>query len=76
MSMDWGAPAMARAMMAGPLQFAGLLVDSWETGAKLYLSLWGPLGQPLVDVVEMVAQAHRQVLDGLAGLADGPQASR
>ena len=76
MSMDGGAPGMARALMAGPLQFAGLLVDSWETGAKLYLSLWGPLGQPMVDAVEMVAQAHRQALEGLAALAGGPGASR
>ncbi len=64
----WDSAAMTKSLLTGPLQVAGVAIESWETGAKLYFSMWGPLGRPAVEMVETIAAMQREVVAGFAGL--------
>lgn len=76
MAMDWNPGAMMAAAMRGPWELAGLWINWWEASAKLYWRLWGPLGQPVVMMVESVAETQRQFLSQFADLSESMTAAR
>lgn len=53
-------------MMRMPLEMAGMWIDACEEGARSFWSLWGPLGEPAINMVEMVAGMQRRLLASVA----------
>lgn len=71
MAMSWMPAAVAGQIVRGPLEFAGMVIDAWADGARVYWSFWGPLGEPAIGAVEMVAGMQRHYLAMLADAFDG-----
>lgn len=61
---------MAAQSLRGPLAFAGVCVDAWAEGARMYWSFWGPFAEPAIGVVEIVAGMQRRSIASLAGAFD------
>ena len=44
------------------LDFASVMVDATARGTKFWCELWGPFGEPAIDVVNTVAEAQQRYL--------------
>lgn len=53
-------------LMRMPLEMAGMWIDAYEEGARSFWSLWGPLGEPLINMVELAAGMQRRLLASVA----------
>jgi hypothetical protein len=57
-------------MLRGPLALAGAMVDACAEGATVYWSYWGPLGEPVIAVLELTAEVQRRYLAWLGDALD------
>ena len=60
-----------------PFAFANEVLTSYADGAKAYWSMWGPLGQPAIQAIDMWAYSQRRYLEALEAImapASIPQA--
>ncbi|MCA1719124.1 MAG: hypothetical protein LC781_20635 [Actinobacteria bacterium] len=60
-----------------PFAFANRVLTSYAEGAKAYWSMWGPLGQPAIQTIEMWMLSQRRYLEALEAImvpAGVPQA--
>ncbi len=48
-----------------PFVFADQALTTYAEGAKAYCRMWGPLGQPAIEAVELWARSQRQFLEAL-----------
>jgi hypothetical protein len=48
-----------------PFAFANEVLTSYAEGAKAYWSMWGPLGQPAIQAIDMWACTQRRYLEAL-----------
>ena len=71
MTMSWTPAGLTAAMLRGPLALAGLTVDACVQGARVFWSFWRPLGEPVINAVEIAGQLQHWYLDRLADLLDG-----
>ncbi|CAA9443608.1 MAG: hypothetical protein AVDCRST_MAG78-2665 [uncultured Rubrobacteraceae bacterium] len=62
-----------------PFAFANGVLTSYAEGAKAYWRMWGPLGQPAIQTIDIWARSQRRYLEALETIvlpANGPQAPR
>ena len=65
------------ALRTPPFAFADQVLTSYADGAKVYWSMWGPLGQPAIQTIDMWTYSQRRYLEALEALmvpASVPQA--
>jgi hypothetical protein len=52
-------------LIRSQLDFAGVMVDAYARGAKVWYEFWGPWGEPAIDVVNAVADMQQHYLQKL-----------
>jgi hypothetical protein len=60
-----------------PFAFANEVLTSYADGAKAYWSMWGPLGQPSIQAIDIWVYSQRRYLEALEAImapASIPQA--
>lgn len=50
-----------------PLEIAEFMVTAYADAGKLYWRLWGPLGEPVIQGIDTLADMQRQYLRLLLG---------
>jgi len=48
------------------------VLTSYADGAKAYWSMWGPLGQPAIQAIDMWAYSQRRYLEALEAIMVPP----
>ena len=71
MMMGWTPAAMAGMMLRQPLAVAALMVDAYAEGARLWCSYWGPLGEPVIQVVDTIAAMQQRAITLVVETIDG-----
>lgn len=51
-----------------PFAFANDVLTSYADGAKAYWSMWGPLGQPAIQAIELWTHSQRRYLEALEAI--------
>ena len=67
------------ALRTPPLAFADGVLTSYAEGAKAYWRMWGPLGQPAIQTIELWTLSQRRYLEALEAVlipAGVPQSPR
>ena len=62
-----------------PFAFANDILTSYAEGAKAYWRIWGPLGQPAIQTIDVWTRAQRRYLEAWEAVVlptSGPQAPR
>ncbi len=62
MTQQWFPASMAGRTMRGPVQLSAMMIDVCEESAVVFWSFWGPLGDPVIQAVELLAAAQRRDL--------------
>jgi hypothetical protein len=66
-----------KALRTPPFALANEALTSYADGAKAYWSMWGPLGQPAIQAIDMWTCTQRRYLEALEAImvpASAPQA--
>ena len=56
------------ALRTPPFAFVNEALTSYADGAKAYWSMWGPLGQPAIQAIDMWAYSQRRYLEVLEAI--------
>ena len=56
------------ALRTPPFAFVNEVLTSYADGAKAYWSMWGPLGQPAIQAIDMWAYSQRRYLEALEAI--------
>jgi hypothetical protein len=51
-----------------PFAFADEVLMSYAEGAKAYWSMWGPLGQPAIQAIDVWRHSQRRYLEALEAI--------
>lgn len=60
----------AEAALRIQLEFAEAMLDSFAKGTKAWELMWGPLGGPAIEVMEVALKAQRLYLEELKETLD------
>ena len=75
--MTNGTPAgMAGLMLRQPFDLALLMVNVYAEMATAFWSLWGPLGEPVIAAVDLIADMQRRWIAATAEMIGGMAAVR
>ncbi len=70
---------MRTTLRTPPFAFANDVLTSYTEGAKAYWRMWGPLGQPAIQIIDVwtrTQQRHLEAWEALLLPTGGSQASR
>lgn len=62
MTQQWLPAGAAGRTMRAPVQSTEMMIDACEESAIAFWSFWGPLGDPAIQVVELLATMQRRCL--------------
>ena len=51
-----------------PFAFVNKVLTSYADGAKAYWSIWGPLGQPAIQTIDIWTHSQRRYLEALEAI--------
>lgn len=59
-----------------PFVFANEMLTTYADGVKTYWRMWGPLGQPAINAVEMWTRSQQRYLEALEAVVAPPNVSQ